>query len=63
MKQLCRHPGIGAPREQFAEGLRVGFLSPYAIYYVAKGSELAVIRVLHGARDTAALAEGGGFDA
>ncbi len=63
MKQLCRHPGIGAPREQFANRLRVGFESPYAIYYVASATELAVIRVLHGARDAAALAEGGGFDA
>ena len=62
MKQLCRHPGIGAPREQFAKGLRVGFESPYAIYYVASATELAVIRVLHGARDAAALAERGGFD-
>lgn len=63
MEQLCRHPGIGAPREQFAEGLRVGFQSPYAIYYFASATELAVIRVLHGARDTAALAERGSFDA
>lgn len=63
MKQLCRHPGIGASREQFANGLRVGFESSYAIYYVARETELAVIRVLHGARDAAALADAGGFDA
>lgn len=41
----------------------MGFESPYAIYYVASATELAVIRVLHGARDVEALAERGGFDA
>jgi toxin ParE1/3/4 len=62
MKQFCGYPGIGAPREQFAKGLRVGFESPYAIQYIASATELAVIRVLHGPRDAAALAQRGGFD-
>lgn len=43
MKQLCRQPGIGAPREQFAKGLRVGLESPYGIYYIASATELTVI--------------------
>jgi len=42
-------------------GLRVTFLSPYAIYYRVTDRELFIVRVLHGARDAAALAEQGGF--
>lgn len=62
MKQLCRHPGIGAPREPFAKGLRAGFENPYVIYFIAGPDELTVISVLHGARDAAALAQKGDFD-
>jgi toxin ParE1/3/4 len=41
--------------------LRVGFSGNYAIYYLHKERELVIVRVLHGARDAAALAEHGGF--
>jgi toxin ParE1/3/4 len=33
----------------------------YAIYYLNNEREIVVIRVLHGARDAAVLAEQGGF--
>jgi toxin ParE1/3/4 len=54
-------PLSGPLREQFAPGLRVTFESNYAVYYTIVESEIVVIRVLHGARDAAALAERNGF--
>jgi len=51
----------GPSREQFAAGLRVTFEGNYAIYYTSTATELVIIRVLHGARDAAALADRGGF--
>ena len=53
---------IGAKREQFAGGLRVTFHAAYAIYYLLAGQELIIVRVLHGARDLAVIAEQGGFN-
>jgi len=41
--------------------LRVIFHSAYAIYYQPRPDEVVIIRVLHGARDIAAIAERGGF--
>jgi toxin ParE1/3/4 len=58
---LCRFPLSGPAREQFAPGLRVTFHRNYAIYYMPREAELVIVRVLHGARDAAALAERGGF--
>lgn len=54
-------PGSGAPRDQLARGLRVLFHRAYAIYYLAGAAEVVIVRVIHGARDAAALAERGGF--
>jgi toxin ParE1/3/4 len=48
-------------REHFAPGLRAAFSGNYAIYYVHDERELVIVRVLHGARDAAALAAHGGF--
>jgi len=42
-------------------GLRVVFHSPYAIYYLPRPDAIVIVRVIHGARDIAALAERGGF--
>lgn len=36
-------------------------LSPYAIYYMPLSDAVMIVRVIHGARDIAALAERGGF--
>lgn len=60
---LLHSPLIGSRREQFGPELRVTFHSPYAIYYVPADRELIIVRVLHGARDAAAIAEQGGFKA
>jgi len=49
------------PRENLAAGLRVTFSGNYAIYYLHDEHELVIVRVLHGARDAASLADHGGF--
>ncbi len=58
---LRQFPLAGPAREQFAPGLRVTFHHGYAIYYTPQAEELVIVRVLHGKRDAAALAERGGF--
>jgi toxin ParE1/3/4 len=52
---------MGPSREQLGVGLRVTFHHPHAIYYQLSKRELIIVRVLHGARDAAAIAEQGGF--
>ncbi len=59
--QAALMPDSGAPREQLARGLRVLFHRSYAIYYLAGAIEVVIVRVIHGARDVAVLAERGGF--
>jgi toxin ParE1/3/4 len=51
----------GPSREHLAPSLRVIFQGSYAIYYTCNQTEIIVVRVLHAARDAAALAEHGGF--
>jgi len=58
---LLYSPLIGSRRDQFGPGLRVIFHTPYAIYYLPANRELVIVRVLHGARDAAAIADQGGF--
>lgn len=60
---LRHFPLSGTPRPQLAPGLRVTFHYPYAIYYTPTPEAVVIVRVLHGARDIAAIAEHGGFDA
>jgi toxin ParE1/3/4 len=60
--ESIRHfPLAGVAREQLALGLRVTFHGAYAIYYRPMPDEIVIVRVLHGARDVAALVEHGGF--
>jgi toxin ParE1/3/4 len=61
--RLLDFPLAGPSRDQLARGLRVMFHGNYAIYYVATETEVIIARVLHGARDAAAIAEHGGFSA
>jgi toxin ParE1/3/4 len=60
-RPLCHFPLSGTSRARFAPGLRAGFVGNYVIYYRHDERELIIVRVLHGARDAAALAEHGGF--
>jgi toxin ParE1/3/4 len=57
-----RYFPLAAPdREHLAPGLRVTFHRPYAIYYRPLADAVVIIRVLHGARDFAPIADQGGF--
>jgi len=58
---LLTFPQANPAREQLRKGLRVTFHSHYAIYYLIQKSEVIIVRVLHGSRDAAAIAERGGF--
>lgn len=58
---LRHFPLSGPAREPLAPGLRITFRSPYAIYYKPLTDAVVIIRVIHGARDIAAVAERGGF--
>ncbi len=57
----CQFPFSGPERDQLGKGLRAGFSGNYVIYYLPTLTELVIVRVLHGARDTSAIALGGGF--
>ena len=61
MRQVADWPLAGAAREHLGPGLRVVFHQSYATYYTATETEAVIGRVIHGARDTAALADRGGF--
>jgi toxin ParE1/3/4 len=57
-----RHFPLACPAgEQFAPGLRVTFHGAYAIYYRPLSDAVVIVRVLHGAREAAAIAMRGGF--
>jgi len=59
--RLRAAPLSGTPRDGLARGLRVVFHRKYAIYHLVRAREIAVVRALHGARDSAAIAGRGGF--
>ena len=46
---LSVFPHAHPSREQLGKGLRVAFVSNYAIYDLVQNSEVLVVRVLHGA--------------
>ncbi|TLG78160.1 type II toxin-antitoxin system RelE/ParE family toxin [Methylocystis sp. B8] len=59
--RLQDFPLSGSERHQLAPDLRVAFHGGYAVYYLPTESEIVIVRVLHGARDAAAIADAGGF--
>jgi toxin ParE1/3/4 len=59
--QTLSLPLSGAPRSHLASDLRVIFYEKYAIYYLPRAGEILIIRVLHGSRDIAAIANQSGF--
>jgi len=50
-ERFCRIPLSGVTREQFAPGLRAGFVGNYVIYYRETRGAIEIVRVLHGSRD------------
>jgi toxin ParE1/3/4 len=61
--QAGSFPFSGAARPHLAPDLRVIFRGKYAIYYFPRTDEIVIVRVLHGSRDIASIAEEGGFRA
>ncbi|MGJ0533449.1 type II toxin-antitoxin system RelE/ParE family toxin [Methylocystis sp.] len=59
--RLLHFPSSGVSRDRLARGLRVVLQGNYAIYYALAETEIIIVRVLHRARDAAAIAEHGGF--
>lgn len=59
--QVSALPFSGAPRPHLAPDLRVIIHGKYAIYYLPRIDEIVIVRVLHGSRDIASIAEEGGF--
>lgn len=52
---LLDFPGMGAPRDVIADGLRAVPYKNYVIYYTHDETALTINRVVHGARDVRAL--------
>ncbi len=53
---------MGALRGQARPGLRALIYRNYASYYRIDKHHVVIVRVLHGSRDMATLAEQGGFE-
>jgi len=62
-ERLLTFPQAHPERPQLGPGLRVAFHGAYAIYYRPAEEVVTLVRVLHGARDLAAIADQGGFTA
>lgn len=52
---LAKLPLVGQPRDQIRPGLRCFPAGRYVIYYVPVEDGIAVVRVIHGARDVDAI--------
>ncbi|MDB5347196.1 MAG: plasmid stabilization system [Schlesneria sp.] len=50
-EMLARQPLIGEACPELRRNLRSFPLRPYVIYYLVKGDEVTIVRVLHGAQD------------
>lgn len=48
---LARQPGLGRVREELAPGVRSFPVGRYVIFYESVSDGIAVVRVLHSARD------------
>jgi toxin ParE1/3/4 len=59
--KFAASPLAGTPRPQLAPDLRAPFKGRYAVYYMPRKDGITVLRVLHGARDLAAMADERGF--
>ena len=55
---LAAQPLIGRGRTELAAGLRSIPMAPYVIYYEVTLEGIAIVRVLHGARDANTQFEG-----
>ena len=51
--RIGRMPGIGAPRSDIAEGLRITPVGNYIVLCLEENGGADILRVIHGARDQA----------
>lgn len=52
--RLTTQPGLGAPRPELGDGVRMRPHGRYLIFYWADGDVVRIARVLHSARDVGA---------
>jgi len=57
-RAIARSPRTYPPRPQFGEGLRVAIRRPYQIAFRINEGRVEVLRILHSARDIAAVLGG-----
>jgi len=62
-ERLLIFPLASPERPQLAPGLRVVLHASDAVYYLPDEEVVTIVRVLHGARDFAAISNQGGFAA
>jgi toxin ParE1/3/4 len=48
---LASQPGMGQPRDDLIEGVRVFSVSPYVICYRVKNDRVQITHIIHAARD------------
>ncbi len=53
LQELADFPGIGAPRSELGEGIRIVTINPYVVIYEGclKAETVVVHRIVHGRRD------------
>lgn len=52
---LAEHPRAGRARDDLRPGIRAFPVGDYLILYREAGTDIAIVRVVHGSRDLAAL--------
>ena len=52
---LCTFPELGHERSDLGDGIRVGHVWDYLVFYRVTADHIVIERVLHGARDIEAL--------
>lgn len=52
---IARRPKVGRRRPELGKGVRSLAMGRYVSFYVATGTSVEIIRVLHGARDIGAV--------
>lgn len=54
-QRLLDHPASGAAREDIRPGMRHLVIGPYLVLYRIAGTDIQVVRVVHGRRDLGRL--------
>ena len=54
-RQLSERPRLWRPRDDLRPGLRAVLIRPYCLFYLARDSEIEIVRILHERRDIKAV--------